>query len=76
MEIPFKQLSDEILQNIIEEYLLREESNYGDNAPELEQSVSRVKQELARGRLSIYFDEKSETCGILNQMQIQQLETN
>jgi len=62
MEIPYKELSAATLAAIIEEYITREGTDYGDREYTLAQKVEQVKKQLERGDIYLSFDPESETC--------------
>lgn len=62
MLIPFKQLDPDTLTSILEEYVSREGTDYGDVTYSLEQKVSMLRKQLAHGDIAISFDPETETC--------------
>ena len=66
MEIPFERLAPEILRSIIEEFVLREGTDYGDENFSLEAKVEQVLAQLARGEAIVVFDAESESCNIIH----------
>ncbi len=56
MEIPHSQLTDEVLEAIIEEFITREGTDYGDCVLELADKVVQVKEQLNRGDVFLSFD--------------------
>ncbi len=65
MEIPYERLSVEVLNSLIEHFVLREGTDYGHGEYSLEQKVAAVKKQLERGDAIIVFDEKEESCDIV-----------
>ena len=65
IEIPPEQLSPDILDAVIEEYISREGTDYGLQEYSLEQKVNQVKRQLQTGRAVIAFDPGSESCTLL-----------
>ena len=65
MEIPYSKLSPEALKGIIEEFVLREGTDYGDREYSLDQKVAHVEKQLERGDAKVVFDPESETCSIV-----------
>lgn len=65
MEIPYERLSVEVLNSLIEHFVLREGTDYGHSEYSLEQKVAAVKRQLERGDAVIVFDEKEESCDIV-----------
>ncbi len=65
VKIPYKQLSSEALQGVIEEFVTRDGTDYGEYEISLETKISQVLKHLKSGKAVIVFDQKSETCTIL-----------
>ena len=65
MEIPYKRLSPEILRGVIEQFVLREGTDYGHDEYSLEEKVRAVERQLERGVVQIVFDHETETCNIV-----------
>lgn len=65
MEIPYTELSSDILRGVIEEFVLREGTEYGDREVTLALKVSQVLKQLERGDVVIVFDQESESCDIV-----------
>ena len=49
MEIPHSQLSKEVLDAVIEEFITREGTDYGDRVISLDDKVEQVRGQLDRG---------------------------
>lgn len=71
IEIPFQRLGDDILQAIIEEFILREGTDYGAREAEFASKVAQVHKQLASGEILITFDPKTENCTLLTRQQFQ-----
>jgi uncharacterized protein YheU (UPF0270 family) len=65
IEIPPEQLSADVLQSVIEEFITREGTDYGMVELSLEQKVSKVKRQLESGKAVIAFDVGTESCTLL-----------
>ena len=65
MEIPFQSLNPTTLQNLIEERVTRDGTDYGEQEASLEEKVRQVKAQLQSGKAYILYDEELETCEIL-----------
>ncbi len=63
--IPFKELSPESLRGVIEEFVTRDGTDYGESEIPLETKVRQVLNQLHAGKVVITFDKKTETCNIL-----------
>ncbi|HEU5442823.1 MAG TPA: YheU family protein [Steroidobacteraceae bacterium] len=58
------QLSAEALRGVIESFVLREGTDYGEREFSLEQKVAQVRAQLERGQARILFDPQSSTVTI------------
>ena len=63
--IPHTELSADALRGVIESYVLREGTDYGDQHFSLEQKVAHVLRQLKRNEAKIMFDPNSETIDIV-----------
>jgi uncharacterized protein YheU (UPF0270 family) len=62
--IPFAELSPDALRGVIESFVLREGTDYGEKDFSLEQKVAHVMRQLERGEARVMFDPNSETVDI------------
>lgn len=65
MDIPYTELSNETLIAVIEEFITREGTEYGDAEYSLTDKIGQVKRQLERGEVKITFDPQSETCTLI-----------
>ncbi len=65
LEIPYKQLSPEALRGVIEEFVTREGSDYGEETYSLEQKSHQISEQLRLGRAVITYDQETQSCNIL-----------
>ena len=63
--IPHTDLSRDALQSVIESFVLREGTDYGDRDFSLEQKVAHVLRQLERKEARIVFDPNTETVDIV-----------
>jgi hypothetical protein len=66
MIIPHAQLSPETLNGIIEEFVSREGTDYGDVSYSIEQKIAHVRKQLERGHVVVVFDEATESCDLVS----------
>jgi hypothetical protein len=64
MEIPFTLLQPATLRALIEEFVLREGTEYGERDVSLDDKVDAVLQQLKRGEARVLYDADSETTTI------------
>jgi uncharacterized protein YheU (UPF0270 family) len=56
VEIPLGRLSPEALRGLIEEYVLREGTDYGLNSWMLQDKSEQVMRQIRYGRAKVYYD--------------------
>ena len=66
VKIPYDQLSNEALQGVIEEFVTRDGTDYGEVQIPLETKIAQVLKQLKNKDAVIVFDQHSETCTILH----------
>ena len=64
IEVPYGELPAELLNAVIESFVLREGTDYGEREFSLEDKVARVISQLKRGEARILFDPESESVTI------------
>ncbi len=65
MIIPWKELDAETLDNLIESFVLREGTDYGEQERSLEQKVEDVRRQLSSGEAVLVWSELHETINIM-----------
>lgn len=70
MIVPWQQLAADTLLNLIEEFVTRDGTDYGEQEVSLAERVSRVREQLAREQVVIWFDPASESVTLLLRDQI------
>lgn len=65
MIIPFTDLSPDTLNNLIEQFVLREGTEYGSYDISLSEKVIQVKQQLKQGDAVIVYSELHESVNIV-----------
>ena len=65
VRIPHTSLQPATLRALIEEFITREGTDYGDTELSLERKVEIVMAQLQNKTASIVYDEDSETCSIM-----------
>ncbi len=65
IEVPPTQLSPEALRGVVESFVLREGTDYGEREYSLEQKVEQVLRQLARGEARIMFDPDAQSIQIM-----------
>jgi len=65
MIIPIEELSNNTLTAILEEFVLREGTEYGAEDVSLTQKIAQIKQQLTQGSVVLVYSELHETVNIL-----------
>ncbi len=63
--VPHTELSAEALRGLLESFVLREGTDYGEKELPLERKVTDVLRQLERGEARIVFDPNTETVDIV-----------
>ena len=63
--IPYRDLSEPALRGVLESFVLREGTDYGEREISLEQKVAQVLRQLERGEAQIVFDPVVESVDIV-----------
>jgi uncharacterized protein len=74
MIISYEQLSSDALQGLIEEFITREGTDYGEEEISLDIKVEQIKQLLKRREVVVVFDVASESASILPRRDAELLE--
>ncbi|WON76712.1 YheU family protein [Serratia sp. UGAL515B_01] len=70
MIIPWQELENETLNNLIESFVLREGTDYGEHERTLEQKVEDVRRQLKSGEVVLVWSELHETINLMPRGQI------
>lgn len=70
MIIPWQQLAPETLDNIIQEFVLREGTDYGEQEVTLADKIDQVRLQLIQGEVVLLFSELHETLDIRHRSQL------
>lgn len=65
VKIPYDQLSPEALHGVIEEFVTRDGTDYGEVEVPLDIKILQVLGQIKSGKAVIVFDQRSETCNIV-----------
>lgn len=69
MIIPWKELAADTLENLIESFVLREGTDYGEHERTLEQKVADVRRQLESGDVVLVWSELHETVNLMPRAQ-------
>lgn len=73
MLIPYQQLAPTTLEALIEAFVLREGTDYGDTELSLADKVDLVLQQIKQGQVVICYSEQEETVDLLTARDYRQL---
>ena len=73
MIIPPERLAKQTLDNLLEEFITREGTDYGLEELSLEDKLLQLKRQLENGTVVIWFDSVSESTQLVSQEDYQQL---
>lgn len=65
VRIPFDQFSPEALHGVVEEFVTRDGTDYGEKEISVDTKIAQVLDQLKSGKAVIVFDQESESCNIL-----------
>ena len=63
--VPYTELSADALRGVVESFVLREGTDYGEREFSLEQKLAHVYRQLERGEAQIVFDPSTESIDIM-----------
>lgn len=63
-EIPAEALSEEVLRRLVEEFVTRDGTDYGDVEASLDQKVEQVLAQIDAGEVKIVFDPETESANL------------
>jgi uncharacterized protein len=64
--IPYRELSEAALRGVLESFVLREGTDYGEREVSLDRKVAQVLRQLERGEAQIVFDPVVESVDIVS----------
>jgi len=65
VKIPYDQLSPEALHGVIEEFVTRDGTDYGEVEVPLGTKIAQVLAQIKSGKAVIVFDQETESCTVL-----------
>lgn len=63
--VPHTELAPDLLHAVVESYVLREGTDYGEKEFSLQEKVAHVIRQLKRGEARIVFDPETESVSIV-----------
>jgi len=74
MIVPWQEIPPETLDNLIEEFVTRDGTDYGEQEIGTDTKVAQVREQLRRGQASVVFDDATETISIFTREQLDELD--
>lgn len=65
MIIPFEELKEDTLLALVESFILREGTDYGDDEVSLKEKSSQIIQQIKIGKILIVYSELHESCDLM-----------
>ncbi len=65
MIIPYNELSKDALQTLIEDFVTRDGTDYGDNEKSMQEKAEHLLALLKTGDLLITYNEDTKDCGLV-----------
>ncbi|MCT6701273.1 MULTISPECIES: YheU family protein [unclassified Rheinheimera] len=73
MLIPYQQLNPDTLQALVEAFVLREGTDYGDFETSLADKVAMVLTQIQQGKVLIVYSEQEESVDLVTERDYRQL---
>ncbi|UWN51779.1 hypothetical protein ASALC70_04012 [Alcanivorax sp. ALC70] len=71
--VPWSDIDRATLDNLIEEFVTRDGTDYGEQEVPTATKVEQVRAQLKRGEASVVFDEATETVSVMTREQLREL---
>ncbi|WP_298942848.1 YheU family protein [uncultured Psychromonas sp.] len=72
MKIPYQQLDQTTLNNLIEQYILREGTDYGEVEFSLQEKTAQITQQIKNEDIYIMYSELNESVTLISKQEFQQ----
>ncbi len=66
IEVPWQQLSKSALAGVIEEFIHREGTDYGERELSLEEKTECLMTQLKQGDIKLVYDPTNESCTLID----------
>ncbi len=74
LHIPPERLAPETLEQLIEAFIVREGTDYGQHELGLAEKVARLRRQIHQGSVVITYDPETESCNLMTAQAFRQLE--
>ncbi|MBF5058436.1 hypothetical protein Y5W_03730 [Alcanivorax sp. 521-1] len=71
--VPWSDIDRATLDNLIEEFVTRDGTDYGEQEVATATKVEQVRAQLKRGEASVVFDDATETVSVMTREQLREL---
>jgi len=68
VEVPWREIAPETLQHLVEAFVLREGTDYGEAEATITRKIADVMRQLERGEAKVVFDLTTETCSLVTSL--------
>lgn len=75
MIVPWREIDAETLDNLLEEYVSRDGTDYGESEVSVETRVGQMRRRLEKGDAFVWVDEDTGDINILSREQVGQLQS-
>jgi len=65
MRIPHTELNKSTLKSLIEEFVSRDGTDYGETEVSLDEKIEQIMQQLENNEIVIVFDPETESCTLV-----------
>ena len=70
MIIPYNELSEETLKSLIEDFVTRDGTDYGQDEMSMQEKAAHLLALLKTGELLISYNEESQSCGLVTRQEL------
>lgn len=71
MIIPYNELSEETLHALIEDFVTRDGTDYGQDEMSMQEKAAHLVALLKTGKLLISYNEESQSCGLVTKEELE-----
>ena len=68
VEVPYQDINPETLRNMIEEFVSRDGSDWGDTGGSMEDKIKQVLRQFESGKIKVVFDLTSQSANIVSKV--------
>ncbi|MBT4760794.1 MAG: YheU family protein [Bdellovibrionaceae bacterium] len=65
VEVPWQQIGKEALSGLVQEFVLREGTDYGQNTYSIDQKIEHVMSQLRSNKAKVVYDATSDSCSLV-----------